>query len=293
MEVLDPTPKQFKNKRLPWAPLNIFAFGDLQYGSPGCDIPKLKDYIAEAMHNDAWFLFMGDAHDVFSPSNRRKYANSAFYDNVTGWLEDKMAEDIEYLFEDVLKPTAGRYLGWVEGHHLHEFTDGTTTDTRLCQKLAAPFLGTCGFMRVTFEDANANGSRGKSMDCDMWVHHGSRGTATINTLKKIAGSFSADLFFMGHANNLEVKKMPQLELGGRGKHLYLKSRDRALVATGAFDKGYQVHSTAGLTDRPRGGYVEQGAMIPSGLGAPTVTVEPVRKQGDGVERVELKIRATI
>jgi hypothetical protein len=297
MEIRDAVPTHYKNKRLPWAPINITATGDWQYGSAGCDIPKLKDYIQEALANDSYFGFMGDAHDVMSPSNRRKYQNAGFYDNATDWYENKMMEDIEYLYEDVLKSTKGRWLWWLEGHHFWEFSDGSTTDTELCRRLEAPFVGTCGFLRATFHQENSSGKGGKSLNCDIWCHHGAGGGTTVgavlNKLERVAGSFSADLYFQGHANRLGAVPKPLLELGGSGRNLYLKNRDRYLVATGAFDKGYTVGSTAGRTGRPRGGYVEQGMMLPTGLGAPMVTVGPVIKKSEGVERTELSIRVTV
>lgn len=298
MEILEARPEYLKSSRIPWKPINIMPLGDVQYASDGTDIPKLKDYIAEGLRHDAWFGGMGDFHDVMSPSNRKKLASAAFYDNVTEWMERKMEEDIEYLYEDVLKPTTGRWLWWLEGHHLLEFTDGTTTDTRLCQKLAAPFVGTCGFLRLQFVKEPASERQKPAVtSCDIWCHHGTGGGSTVgavlNKLERVAGSFDANLYFMGHANRLGAVPKPLLQLGGGGKQraLYLKSNTRYLVATGAFDQGYKVGSTAGRTGRPRGGYVEQGMMLPTGLGAAMVTVEPRINSTAGY--TELKIRVTV
>jgi hypothetical protein len=182
MEVRDALPSHYKNRRLPWEPINIVPLGDLQYGSEGCDLPKLKDYIQEGLDKNAYFGFMGDAHDVMSPSNRRKYQNAGFYDNATDWYENKMMEDIEYLYEDVLKPTRGRWLWWLEGHHFWEFSDGSTTDTELCRRLEAPFVGTCGFLRATFHQEPPSGKGGKSLNCDIWCHHGAGGGTTVGAV---------------------------------------------------------------------------------------------------------------
>ena len=267
------------------------ALGDIQFGSEGCDIPKLKDYIAEGLSQDCWFGFMGDAVDAISPSGRRKLANSGLYDTTMGWIEEKAQEDVEKMAE-ILAPTKDRWAWWLEGHHLFEFSDGTTTDTQLCQRLGAPFVGTCGFMRLRFVEEK-DGRNVHSQTCDIWAHHGTGGGSTVgailNRLERVAGSFSADLYFMGHANRLGAAPKPLLELGGSGANLYLKNRDRYLVATGAFDRGYQVGSRAGRTQRPRGGYVEQGAMLPTGLGCPIVEVTPVM-QGNVAS---LKIRVTV
>ena len=302
MELIDATPQYHRAKRLPWGLIRIMPLGDIQYGSAGCDLPKLKDYIAEGIRNDVYFGGMGDIHDVLSPSNRRKLVGAGFYDNASDWYEAKMQEDIEFLYEDIFKPTKGRWLWWLEGHHFWEFTDGTTTDTQLCAKLDAPFVGTCGFMKLTFIKQAENGTRSMSTSCDIWTHHGAGGTSSpggvLTKLAKIAGGFDADLYFMGHANRLEASPFSRLEIGGLGGNLYLKNRSRRLVATGAFDKGYALGSTAGRTKRPRGGYVEQAMMIPTELGAATVSVEPVVKNtvtitGQRVNHTALEIRATV
>lgn len=115
----------------------------------------------------------------------------------------------------------------------------------------------------------------------------------LNKLERVAGSFNADLYFMGHANRLSAAPKPFLELNGRGDSLHLRSRDRYLVATGAFDKGYTVGSTDGLTRRPRGGYVEQAMMLPTGLGAAHVTVTPSRHMRNGMDFNELNIRVSV
>lgn len=285
---------------LPWKPIRIMPLGDIQYGSAGCDIGKLKDYISEGLAADAWFLGMGDFHDVMSPSNRRKMANAALYDNAIDWMENKMMEDIGYLYEDVLKPTRGRWIGWLEGHHLWEFTDGSTTDTELARMVGAPFLGTCGFISLEFQ-----GKR-ETVNCDIWCHHGSGGGSTvgavINKLERVAGSFDADIYLMGHANRLTAAPKPFLGLGKDGDQMFLKNKERYLVATGAFDRGYTVGSRANKTGRPRGGYVEQGMMLPTGMGASLIEVTPVMGEQAGwvsgdkygtVTFPELRIRVTV
>lgn len=279
------------NIELPWKPITICPIGDLQYGSPGCDVSKVQEYIEDGLRTKAYFLGMGDYHDVLSPSNRQKLASAAFYDNARDWMDKKMMEDIEFLYQEIFKPTKGKWLGMLQGHHWWEFDDSSTTDTELCRRLGAQFLGDCAFIRINFiKDEKTH------LKCDIWCHHGSGAGSTVgaslNKMERISGSFGADLIFTGHANRLGAAQKSSLDLAGGmdGKPLRLVHRDRRLVSTGAFDKGYEVGSTAGRTGRAAGGYVEKAMMLPTGLGAPMVHVEPVFRID---EEPELKIRVTV
>jgi hypothetical protein len=268
-------------KRLPWDKLKLCFLGDVQYGSEGCNVPLLRKVIDEALEQDAWFAGMGDMHDFLSPSNRKKLMSSGLYDTAERLIEEWAMKHVEEL-KEILRPTKGRWIGMVEGHHFYEFTDGSTTDTELCRFLESPFLGTTGMVRLQFvkQYGDAAKTRAQVTSCDIWMHHGSGGGSTagapLNTLEKKAASFHADIYAMGHQSKLGTTKVPYLELTGGGKRGKLKVRNKTktLVATGSFLEGYCVGSTAGRTGRARGGYVEQRMLTPTTLGAPLVTVTP-------------------
>lgn len=294
MEVLDAQPEYVRKKVLPFETIRIRPIGDIQLGSNGTHIKRLKEYIQEGLDADAWFLGMGDYSDFMSPSGRTKLRNSGIYDNSIDKIEKMAAEEVEELY-DIMKDTAGRWIGLHHGHHLFEFSDGTTTDTRLAHKLKAPFLGTCALTGIQFEDRKAH----RSVVCTIWSHHGSTGSGSIlNKLEKIALGFpNADLLFMAHANQLETRAIPAVELIGRRNGFYTKNRERRLVACGGFDTAYTVSSTNGMTGRPEGGYAEKAAYRPTSVGAPMVRVTPkvhdTSYKGKRYIYTELEVRAEI
>ena len=271
MEIRDAQPQYIRSKTLPFETVRIRPLGDIQLGSDGTQVKRLKEYVKEGLDYNAWFLGMGDYTDFLSPSNRQKLKNAGLYDNSVNKIEKWAIEEVNEL-ADLFKDTKGRWIGLHEGHHFYEFSDGTTTDTRLAFLLGAPFLGTCAMTGIQFTNSAAH----RSVTCTIWSHHGSTGSGSIlNKLEKIALGFpNADILCMAHANQLETRAVPAVELIGRKGQFYTKSRERRLVATGSFDTAYTVGSTDGMTGRARGGYAEKAAYRPTGIGAPMIRVTP-------------------
>ena len=54
------------------------------------------------------------------------------------------------IIDKFLKPTVGRWIGAVEGHHFFE-GGGATTDQFLCDWLKTTFLGTAAYIRIPKE----------------------------------------------------------------------------------------------------------------------------------------------
>ena len=145
--------------------------GDIQYDGPdgAADMPRLKRYLEWGVKNDCWFVGMGDGVDFLSPSNRERLQAAGLYD--TGkTIIDRAATSLEDDLLDVLLPTRGRWLGWLQGHHYYVHLDGTTSDTRICKALDAPFWGDCAIQRITFREEG-----GGSTVFKMWAHHGHGG----------------------------------------------------------------------------------------------------------------------
>src|SRR5678815_3180203 len=106
-----------------------------------------------------------------SPSNRQGLISAGLHDTAQAVIWDKAMELTEELYEKFLKPTTGRWLGYVEGHHLCEL-NGETTDEKLCAMLKCEFLGTSAFIRIPVADLT------------LYLHHGNGGGklpgATLN-----------------------------------------------------------------------------------------------------------------
>src|SRR5215470_17825966 len=127
----------------------VSPIGDLQWsGKTG---PTAKDHakrhIDRMMNINAWFFGLGDYIDFLSPSNRQRLQSAALYDTAEAVIEEKVHELVQEVFDEILKPTKGRWLGLLEGHHFAEF-GGTTSDILLSELLDAPFLGTSAYVRL-------------------------------------------------------------------------------------------------------------------------------------------------
>lgn len=257
---------------LPWESIQIMAVGDFQMGSAGFDAERLAKHLKWGVDHGVKFYGTGDYLDFLSPSNRRALRNAGLYDTALDLIEEWNEKHMREL-ADVMKPTTGMWLGMHEGHHYYEFFDGTTTDTRLCNLLKAPFLGTAAITRIPFRDPKNR----KRVDCHIWGHHGEgSGSANpIHRLLSVAPGFpQIDIFVQGHNTQLMARSLDTLEVYGKPGHLKLRNRTQLFVAAGGFMRGYEANSKQGKVGRAQGSYVEKAMMRPSALGGPLITVTP-------------------
>lgn len=270
MEVLDFVPR-VGSPRLPWEPIKLIPLGDIQAGVPACDLDLLQRTVDRGLREGAFFIGMGDYLDVASPSNRQKFKNSGFYDSVRDAMDAHMYRQEQALM-DIIGPTRNRWIGMLEGHHLWEYQDGSTTDINLCKALNTKFLGDCAMVRLTFADAN-----GHSVQCVIWGHHGNGSGITsgapLNKLERVVEWAEADLYLMGHQHKRVAASLPRFYLT-KGRNPTILARERLLVGCGSYLKGYMAQSVT--EGRPGGTYVEQAMMRPVSLGSPIITITPVR-----------------
>ena len=227
MQILD-VPTRARTRVLPWAPIKLCPLGDIQAGIDACDLDLLSHAVERGLRENAYFIGMGDYLDQMSPSNRKALAAANFYDSVLDAMQEKMAEEMAALLR-ILEPTRGRWLGLLEGHHTFEFYDGTTTDTRICAALDAPFLGHCAMLRLTFTAGK------RTVNCVIWAHHGvgSGNTlaAPLTKLEKVLEWAEADLYLMGHQHKRVAAAVPRFYLVGDTP--LLVARERLCVGTGS------------------------------------------------------------
>lgn len=252
-------------KPLPFKETLLIPLGDIQHQTnrDAVDIKGLKRAVEFGVEHDAWFIGMGDYIDLESPSNRRALVQSGVYDSVVDALDSK-AEEIEEELQEILKPTIGRWVGLLEGHHFHEYQDGTTTDTRLCQFLKAPFLGTTGYVNLTFQTPEKH----INPSVNIWAHHGRAGgkllSTPLNQLEHITKGFDADIYLVGHHHKAVhgVTSRVYPLFSGRTEGT-LHHKDIHLACTGSFLKGYvERHKVNG---RASGLYAERGMLNPLAL----------------------------
>lgn len=231
------------------------------------------------MKAGAYYLGTGDYSDFLSPSNRKALKVSGLYDTATDLIESWHDEWLGRL-QEVLKPTAGRWLTMVEGHHYYAYSDGTTTDTRLANCLGAPFGGTSSVVRLTFQDSNRH-----SAAYNIFVTHGEgRG---FGHLRRLAPGFpGVDMFVQGHNCELSDEVLSCIEFYGRPGQLKMRERDQRLVLAGGFMRGYAAGSRLGRSGRASGSYVEQRGLRPLAIGGRQYRLTPTFRDGCGVVEVE-------
>ena len=256
-------------------PIVIAPVGDIQWQGPKGPTAKdtLRRHIDEALQQDAWFLGMGDYIDFLSPSNRTRLSGAALYDSAMDVIDDKAMDLVHEVYQEFLRPTRGRWLGMLEGHHYHTLKTGETTDMRLCQLLGAPFLGTCAKVNLRIRMGGPADS-GTHCHVTLWAHHGvgngQTPAAALNKLKQEATHHEGvDVFLMGHTTKAPVDRFPKLytRWNDRSGPVELH-RDVHLVSTGAFTLSRMQGARQGQV--ARGGYAEQKMLPPSSIGAPLV-----------------------
>jgi len=246
--------------------LVVCPLGDIQWsgeaGSTAQD--QLKRHIDYCLELGAYFVGTGDYIDFLSPSNRKRLMRADLYDTSKDAISQKSRELVEEVFDKFLKPTVGRWMGIVEGHHFYQI-ENETTDEWLAEKLKCQFLGTSAFIRVP------------SADWVIYVHHGTGGGklpgSTLNRIYHLAaGLQGAEVYVLGHDTKLGASHLsrPFIKWGKRNSEHELESRDVFLVSSGGFSRSNIVgHRIGGVI---RGDYAERGLMTPSPLSAPIITV---------------------
>lgn len=264
-------------KRSNHEPVYIAPIGDIQFsGKRGpTAMDALKRHLDRCQKLNAYYLGLGDYTDFMSPSNRQRMRAAALYDTAEDVIDDKAMDLVQELYDSVLRPTKGRWLGLLEGHHFATLKTGETTDQRLCQMLGARFLGTSAMIRLQFV---TNECRNNLV---LWAHHGTGGgmkaCAPLNKLENLAPYWGGiDVFLMGHTTKMPVVPINRVEARWHGRGAPdLVHRKVYFVNTGGFSKAFIQGSLQGRT--PRGGYAEQKMLNPAVVGAPIIRIAPYEK----------------
>jgi len=281
LEISEIKVKTAKSLYLPYQEAVIMPVGDVQYSGGGendpCDVDRFQRHIEWGMKRGAYFLGMGDYLDTISPSQRIALRKMEMYDSTEDMIEEILGQRLEK-FQRLVQGTEGRWLGLLEGHHYGEFADGTTTDTRLCQFLKAPFLGDCAMVRVNFRKATDEHNRAS---CVIWAHHGVGGGrllgAPLNTLEHVVKAFSADIYLMGHHHKKVAGPLDRVFVQWEADPPRLAHRRIIMACTGGFLRGYmQGHQRSG---RAQGTYVEQRMLNPTSLGGVVIYARPRSTRG--------------
>lgn len=259
--------------------LVIAPLGDIQWSGDNGSTARdhLHRHIDKCLELDALFVGMGDYIDFASPSNRARLASAHLYDTAQEVIEDAANSLVHEVFERFLKPTVGRWIGLLEGHHFYEF-GGRTSDTLLAEKLKTRQLGTSAYIHI------------KPCGITLWAHHGQGGgvlpTASLNKLYHTsAGLHGADVYLMGHSTKAGSVRLSRPFPRWDRTPPDLTHRDVFLVSTGGFSRSSVPGSRRGGV--PRGDYAEQAMFTPSPLTSPIIHIDTTAK------RLEDRIRVAV
>lgn len=251
---------------------SIAPIGDIQYTGRGFT-KTFQRYMQDirTAQSDQWPIIgvgLGDYIDFASPSNRQRLKNADLYDSAMEVIDDAAERITNEVYEELSK-TPMQWAGLVTGHHMYDFRDGTTSDTRLCEMLGTKHLGDSAFVRIQLQRHNTRYSY------MIWVHHGagngaskSYGVRKLET--RVQPYFEADLYLMGHTTGRGAIPIHRVYPCFHGDSFKLKHKERWMVNTGGFAESYPVgNKREGVA---QGCYAEKGMMAPAVMGAPLIHV---------------------
>ena len=256
-------------------PFVVAPLGDIQWDGTyeSTSVRSVQRHIDNVLIKQGKFIGMGDYTDFASPSNRQRLAQATLYDTAQNVIDHAGMHLIETLLTEMLAPTIGHWIGMLEGHHFLQLQTGYTTDQLLCELMKTTFIGTSAYIGLQF----VSGKRPIGM-VNIWCHHGVGSgysmAAPLQKLEKVAGSWDAHIYLMGHQTKRAGAPIPKLypEWDRRGINHKLRHIDRYIVGTGGFSRAYQEGSKQG--NIPRGGYVEKAMLTPIVIGAPIIYIDP-------------------
>lgn len=259
-------------------PIHIMPFGDIQFGTQDTNIDLVRKWVKYADQENAYLVGLGDYVDFMSPSNRERFAAANLYDNVIQSIDEFMMDQLEELYE-ILKPTTGRWLGLLHGHHYWTFSNGRTSDEVLAEMLGCPYLGTTAMLGLRFKDGI----------CTIWATHGTGGGVTtaghLAKLERIVATFDAHIYLMAHVTKLAAARPQRIVVNWRNGRVAFQNL--LIASTGGFMQGYTPGRKQG--NRPTGSYVEQKMLPPVGLGASLITVSPAIQHGIFAPEIKVEL----
>jgi hypothetical protein len=266
---------EVKTIKVPGEELILAPVGDIQYGSPNCDVAKLKRHIDYGVKHDWTFLGMGDYLDHFSPSNRRALAETRAgiaHEDLIQLLDDAITGRVEDLAA-ILDAGEARWLGLVYGDHGWTLADGQPADALLARKLKTNILGFSSLLHIMVGDC--------PLPLRIFAQHKSGGPSINPTGKTLAlqrtmAAYNADIYLQGHSHLKYGVPVPERELVRKGGKDYLASRTRILGVTGSFLES-TIPNQRDAHGWPSGSYVEQAGLNPVETGGLVITCKPVQE----------------
>ena len=270
----------------------VMPIGDVHFGSKGWPEQKFKDHISWGLDRGAYFLGMGEFLDLASDTQRKLM--SQLRDSARDELDDLLREQADNLTY-LLRGTAGRWVGVLEGDHRWDFMaagagDPKSVDQYICQALRADFLGTSAVIRVT-----PNIAGHPEADTLILAHHGIGSSrlsgGQLHRVEDLLKFFEADVYLMGHSHSKVSAPVDRQYLTPDGVHYH---RTKILARTGGWMRGYLSGGVWGLNEpayESRATYVEHMALPPAAMGGLCFGIGAERIEGSDYYRPTLHYSA--
>lgn len=223
-------------------PICFVPFGDVHYGAPLHARHEFARFCAWAKkQKNAVFLGMGDYTEAYSTSEREivrhLHESNARTDKV------RMAEMCDDLYEKI-EFMKGRCIGLIEGNHFgYVGSGGQTTTEYLCNRLEAPYLGTCSHIKLRID------YHGSETTVAILVHHGKGAGSTpggsLNAVAKFGDVMECDIAIMGDDHHLGFWMDAKLDR----KDKEVLQKPIAYIRSGSFLKGYEHGEASYIVDR--------------------------------------------
>jgi len=257
----------------------LLPISDLHYGTTSFTKERLVNHIKWGKDRGAIYLGLGDYFDNLSDSQRA--ITRTLRRGTQKSLDSLFHKQVRELYEDVLAPSTGRFIGLLSGNHRWVYSDDSgfvDSDQELASLLQCPYLGISTITRLYLEKT---GRTRYASQCDIFAHHGKSGGqlmgSQLNSPEKALGWCGQDIVLNGHSHGKIVGTRDQLELTRDGSFYH---RTRLAARTGSFMLGY----TKGDLE---GNYVEQAMMAPSSLGGIAIGIGTGPISGSRYDRLLL------
>jgi len=267
-------------------PFRLVFFGDVHRDSPNHAHGKWQEFLDYSRGlKDAWFFGMGDYLDSTSTTERECLGN------IAPKMHETFRNDVQALqlakcelFAKEVAFMKGRIVGMLNGNHYFQFQSGINSDQKICELLAAKYLGVCSFTRLTFLEHGRHHTR------DIFAHHG-MGAArlvggSLNRVAQMAEGAEADLYCMGHDHKKgALPAQPRLFLQNNNtKGLHVEQREPIIIRSGSFLASYE----NGVVN-----YNVDACRPPSSLGHVEVLINVKRSGVRAARDVEIEMRTLV
>jgi len=263
----------------------LAIFSDVHRFAHNCDVKGWKDYLQycksleERNPGRVYYLGVGDYDDMASTSEREAFKYAKLHDTTVRTLDD-IAQKRVVEFCEELSFMKGKLLGLIEGNHYYQFASGQTSTMKMCDALDCKYLGGVSIIRLAFHHEVSN----RNVSLDIYAHHtagskgggGRRAGSSVNKLEDMTHTWDADIYVAGHDHQFNTSYPTYLYLD---QHMKVKEKDRLLIRTGSFQKGWLPGEE---------GYVPTFNGKGNFLGAPIVMLRPTRDRSNDMERVYIK-----